>query len=72
MEVEIWQIREDFHEKKKRLEKEIVKLEQKYRLDMKQLEKEESEDNYSVTQAEWEVQSDYEPTECGSGYRMES
>jgi hypothetical protein len=65
LEIEIERIRRHFHMQEGILEKEIVKLEQMYERDMKQLEKEEKdEEEYPV--AGWgEVQSDYEPTECG-------
>ena len=65
LEIEIERIRQHFHMQEGILEKEIMKLEQMYERDMKQLEKEEKdEEEYPV--AGWgEVQSDYEPTECG-------
>ena len=66
LEVEIERIRRHFHEQEMVLEREIVKLEQMYKWDMKQLEQEDNdEESYPV--AEWqEDQSDYQPTECGN------
>ncbi len=53
------------------MEREVVKLEQRFELALKQLEKEEEdEEGYPIAQW-WEVESDYQPTECGndgSGY----
>jgi hypothetical protein len=66
LEVEIERIRRHFHEQEMVLEREIVKLEQMYEWDMKQLEQEENdEENYPVA-GWWEDQSDYQPTECGN------
>jgi hypothetical protein len=65
LEIEIERIRGHYHEQERVLEREIVKLEQIYEWDVKQLEKEENdEENYSVADR-WEIQSDYQPTECG-------
>ncbi|KAI0280819.1 hypothetical protein BGY98DRAFT_1095305 [Russula aff. rugulosa BPL654] len=65
LEIEIERIRGHYHEQERVLEREIVKLEQMYEWDVKQLEKEENdEENYSVADR-WEIQSDYQPTECG-------
>ena len=49
------------------LEREIVKLEQGYKLDIEQLERgENDEQNHSVA-GWWDAQPDYyQPTECGS------
>jgi hypothetical protein len=47
------------------LEGEIVKHQQRYMWAIKQLEKEKDEEDYSVAEW-WEVQSGYQPTECGS------
>ena len=70
LEIEIERIRRHYQEQEKILEREVVKLEQRYAWDMKQLEKEKDEENYSVAKW-WEVESDYQPTECsndGSGH----
>jgi hypothetical protein len=64
LEIEIERIRRHYQEQEKILEREVVKLEQRYAWDMKQLEKEKDEENYSVAKW-WEVESDYQPTECG-------
>jgi hypothetical protein len=73
LESEIGRMRQHCHEQEKVLEREIVRLEQRYELDMKLLEKEANDEvNYPVAES-WEVQSDYQPTECGddgSGYPM--
>ena len=66
LEIEIERIRRHYQEQEKILEREVVKLEQRYAWDMKQLEREEKdEENYSVAKW-WEVESDYQPTECGN------
>ena len=75
MEAEIAQIRQRFQEEEEMLERQIVNLEEAYKSQMKQLEEEENdEQNYYVGELErWEVQSDYQPTECGddgSGYAV--
>ena len=62
LENKIREIREDF--RKERLEREIVKLKQRHEENMKQLEEEENGEGYFVSES-WEVQSDYQPTECG-------
>ena len=65
LEIKIEQIRQDYHEKERILEREIVKLEQRYEWVMEQLEREEDdEEDYSVAER-WVVGSDYQPTECG-------
>jgi hypothetical protein len=63
--IEIERIRQYYREQEKILE-EIVKHQQRYKLAIEQLEKEEKdEEDYSVA-GWWEVQSDYQPTECGN------
>jgi hypothetical protein len=73
LESDIGRIQQHYHEQEKKLEEEIVKLEQSYELHMKLLEEEENdEENYPIAER-WEVPSDYQPTECGddgSGYVM--
>ena len=64
LENKIREIREDFRKKEERLEKEIVKLKKRHEENMKQLEEEENDGGYFVSES-WEVQSDYQPTECG-------
>jgi hypothetical protein len=66
LETEIERIRQHYQEQENILEEEIVKHQQRYKLAMEQLEKEEKdEEDYSVA-GWWEVQSDYQPTECGN------
>jgi hypothetical protein len=65
LETEIEGIRRHYHKQERFLEEEIVKHEERYKLAIEQLEKEEKdEEGYSVAEW-WEVQSDYQPTECG-------
>ena len=67
LETEIEGIREHYHKLEKVLDDEITKLEQSYEWEVKKLEKEEKdEEDYPVAEW-WEVQSDYQPTECGDG-----
>ena len=69
LEIEIERIRKHYHEQEKVLEREVTKLEQSYESEIKELEKKEKdEEDYPVTEW-WEVQSDYQPTECGDGSR---
>jgi len=73
LEVEIERIRQHYYEQERILEGEIVKHEQRYELAMKQLEQGENDDEDNSVAEWWEVQSDYQPTECGndgSGYLM--
>jgi hypothetical protein len=65
LETEIEQIRQRFREEEEMLEREIVNLEERYELDMRQLEEEENDDENYYVDEQWEVQSDYQPTECG-------
>jgi hypothetical protein len=65
LENEIEEIRRHYHKQERFLEEEIVKHEERYKLAIEQLEKEEKDEGgYSVAEW-WEVQSDYQPTECG-------
>ncbi|KAF8495799.1 hypothetical protein F5888DRAFT_1907745 [Russula emetica] len=65
LEIKIERIRQHYEKQKRILEGEIVKHEQRYELAIKQLEEEEKdEEDYPVPEW-WEVQSDYQPTECG-------
>ena len=66
LEIKIEQIRRDYREKERVLEREIVKLERRYEWVMEQLEREDDDDeeDYSVAER-WEVGSDYQRTECG-------
>jgi hypothetical protein len=66
LEIKIKQIRQHYHEQERILEGEIVKHQQRYEWAIEQLEKEgKDEVEYSVAEW-WEVQSDYQPTECGN------
>ena len=66
LEIEIGKIRQHYREQEKIMEREILKHEQRYEWALKQLEKgEKEEEDYSVAEW-WEVQSDYQPTECGN------
>ena len=66
LQIEIERIRRHYHDQERILEREIVKHKQRYRSAMKQLENEENdEENYPITEW-WDVQSDYQPTECGN------
>jgi hypothetical protein len=63
---EIRRIRRHYHKQERFLEEEIVKHEERYKVAIEQLEQEEKdEEGYSVAEW-WEVQSDYQPTECGN------
>jgi hypothetical protein len=65
LEIEIERILQHYQKQKRILEGEIVKHEQRYELAIKQLEEgEKDEEDYPVPEW-WEVQSDYQPTECG-------
>jgi hypothetical protein len=73
LEIEIKRIRQHYYEQEKILEREIVKHEQRYENAMRELEQEEEDDEDHPVAEWWEVQSDYQPTECGndgSGYLM--
>jgi hypothetical protein len=65
METEIQRVRQHYHEQEKVLEREIVKHQQRYELVLKSMESWGEEDDYPVADW-WEVQSDYQPTECGN------
>jgi len=67
LKIEIERIRKHYHEQEKVLEREVAKLEQSYEWEIKQLEKEEKDEVDSPVAEWWEVQSDYQPTECGDG-----
>ncbi|KAF8492821.1 hypothetical protein F5888DRAFT_1727824 [Russula emetica] len=65
-EIEIERIRQHYQKQERILKGEIVKHEQRYEWAIKQLEEEEKDkEDYSVAEW-WEVQSDYQPTECGN------
>ncbi|KAF8502703.1 hypothetical protein F5888DRAFT_1631805 [Russula emetica] len=65
LEIKIERIRQHCHKQEMILEGEIVKHKQRYELAIKQLEEwEKDEEDYPVPEW-WEVQSDYQPTECG-------
>ena len=66
LEIEIGKIRQHYREQEKIMEREILKHKQRYERALKQLDEGEKEDeDYSVAEW-WEVQSDYQPTECGN------
>jgi hypothetical protein len=65
LENEIERIRRHYREQERIMEREIVKHEERYKVAIEQLEQEEKdEEGYSVAEW-WEVQSDYQRTECG-------
>jgi TolA-binding protein len=65
LKTEIEEIRRHYQKQERFMEEEIVKHEERHKLAIEQLEKEEKdEEGYSVAEW-WEVQSDYQPTECG-------
>jgi hypothetical protein len=65
LKTEIEEIRRHYQEQERIMEEEIVKHEERRKLAIEQLEKEEKdEEGYSVAEW-WEVESDYQPTECG-------
>jgi hypothetical protein len=65
LEKKIRRIRQHYKKQERILQSEIVKHEQRYEEAMKELEREEKDgEDYSVAEW-WEVQSDYQPTECG-------
>ena len=66
LELEIERIQQHYHEQERILEREVVKHEQRYELAIKQLEKEENEEGDYSAAKWWDVQSDYQPTECGN------
>jgi hypothetical protein len=66
LEKEIERIRRHYHKQERFLEEQIVKHEERYKVAIEQLENgEKDEEGYSVAEW-WEVQSDYQPTECGN------
>jgi len=66
LEIEIERIGIHYHEQEKVLERAIAKLEQSYEREIKELEKEEKdEEDYPVAEW-WEDRSDYQPTECSN------
>ena len=66
LEIEIERIRRHYQKQEMVLEGEIVKLEQRYKSDMELLKKEENDEEDHSAAEWWEVQEDYQPTECGS------
>jgi hypothetical protein len=71
LKIEIERIRQHYREQESIIEEEVVKHEQRYKWAIEQLEKEEKdEEGYSVAQW-WEVELDYQPTECGNDRRWE-
>jgi hypothetical protein len=63
---EIKRIRRHYHEQERFLEGEIVKHEERYKVAIEQLEKGEKDEEGCSVAEWWEVQSDYQPTECGN------
>jgi hypothetical protein len=66
LEIEIERIRQHYHKLERILEGEIVKHKQRYEWAIKQLEEGEKDEEYYSVAEWWEVQSDYQPTECGN------
>jgi hypothetical protein len=61
LDIKLERIRQHYRRQEKVLETEIAKHEQRYKWAMEQLEKEEKDEK---DYERWEIQSDYQPTEC--------
>jgi hypothetical protein len=66
LELEIERIRRHYQKQERILENEVVKHEKRYEWAIEQLENEEKDEEDCSVAEWWEVQSDYQPTECGN------